>query len=504
MMSDSGRLPIPITAPRLSKSKFLAGLQCHKRVYLDVHHPDWASPPDPSTQAMLDMGTEIGERARSRFPGGVLISESYRQREAALAHTASVIADAAVPAVFECAFLYDGVLVRVDILERIGSGPGEPAAWRLIEVKSSSRVKHVHLDDLAIQRYVLQGAGLKIAAACLMHLNAQYIFRGDRLDLDALFTVQDVSELVAARGLDVPNRLAPMQEVVLQQEPPPVEPDDHCHTPYECPYWAHCTKDKPARWIYHLPGSAKHLSELVRQGVTTIDDIPNGVGLSTVQRRVKDDVEWISPKLREVLASVQYPVHHLDFETIMPGIPCYPDTRPYEPIPVQWSNHIEDEPGRWRHEEYLHAEANDPREALVVRLLEVVGTEGSICVYSSYEQSILERLAERYPSMRSDLKRVIRRLWDLFPVIRDHYYHPAFGGSYSIKAVLPAVVPALDYGDLTIQEGGSAAQEYYRMVFKETDWVERVSIRQALLEYCKRDTLAMMELRRGLREKAEG
>jgi predicted RecB family nuclease len=473
-------------------------------VYLDVHHPDWASPPDPSTQAMLDMGTEIGERARSRFPGGVLIGESYRQREAALAHTASVIADVAVPAVFEGAFLYDGVLVRVDILERIGSGPGEPPAWRLIEVKSSSRVKNVHLDDLAIQRYVLQGAGLQIAAACLMHLNAQYVFRGDRLDLDALFTVQDVSELVAARGLDVPNRLAPMQQVVLQQEPPPVEPDDHCHTPYECPYWAHCTKDKPARWIYHLPGSAKHLSELVRQGVTTIDDIPNGVGLSTVQRRVKDDAEWISPKLREVLASVQYPVHHLDFETIMPGIPCYPDTRPYESIPVQWSIHIEDEPGRWRHEEYLHAEANDPREALVVRLLEVLGTDGSICVYSSYEQSILERLAERYPSMRSDLKRVIRRLWDLFPVIRDHYYHPAFGGSYSIKAVLAAVVPSLDYSDLTIQEGGSAAQEYYRMVFKETDWVERASIRQALLEYCQRDTLAMMALRRGLREKAEG
>lgn len=501
-MSDLAPLPIPAIAPRLSKSKFLAGLQCHKRVYLEVHHPDRASPPDPSTQAMLDMGTEIGERARDRFPGGVLISESYRQREAALARTASVIADAAVPAVFEGAFLYDGVLVRVDILERIPGGVGDRPVWRLIEVKSSSRVKNVHLDDLAIQRYVLQGAGLKIAQACLMHLNTQYLYRGDGLDLDALFVVQDVSELVSARGMDVPNRLVPMQRAVLQPEPPSIEPDDHCHSPYECPYWAHCTKDKPARWIYRLPGSAKNLSELVRQGVTTIDDIPNGVGLSSVQRRVKDNVEWISPKLREVLASVQYPVHHLDFETIMPGIPCYPDTRPYEPIPVQWSNHVEDEPGRWRHQDYLHAEASDPREELTVRLLESLGTEGSICVYSSYEQSILERLAERYPSLRNDLKGAIRRLWDLYPVIRDHYYHPAFGGSYSIKAVLPAVVPSLDYSDLAIQEGGSAAQEYYRMVFKESDWVAQAAIRQALLEYCKRDTLAMMELRRGLREKA--
>lgn len=504
MMFDSDTRSIPIITARLSKSKYLAGLQCHKRVYLDVHHPDWASPPDPSTQAILDMGTEIGERARCRFPGGVLVQESYRQREAALAHTALVLADATVPAIFEGAFLYDGVLVRVDILERVQDDEGEPAAWRLIEVKSSSRVKDVHLDDLAIQRYVLQGAGLNVASTCLMHVNTQYVYQGDRLDLDSLFKLQDMTELVAAKGLDIPSRLVPMQKIVLQSELPPVEPDEHCHTPYECPYWAHCTKEKPARWIYYLPGSLRDLADLTKQGVTTIDEVPDGVKLSAVQRRVKDNVEWISPKLKETLATVRYPVHHLDFETIMPGIPCYPGTRPYEPIPVQWSNHIEMEPGRWRHQEYLHTEASDPREALTRQLVESLGSEGSICVYSQYEQSILERLAERYPSMRMELKRAIRRLWDLLPIIRNHYYHPAFGGSFSIKAVLPAVVPSLDYGDLAIQEGGVAAQEYYRMVFKETDWVTRDSIRQALLEYCKRDTLAMVELRRALWEKAGG
>ncbi len=218
---------------------------------------------------------------------------------------------------------------------------------------------------------------------------------------------------------------------------------------------------------------------------------------------MKDNIEWISPNLKEALGAARYPVHHLDFETIIPGIPCYPNTRPYEPIPVQWSNHIEDKSGYSRHQDYLHTQASDPREELTVRLLESLGTEGTICVYSPYEQSILERLAELYPTMRAELKRIISRLWDLFPVIRDHYYHPAFGGSYSIKAVLPAVVPALDYGDLAIQEGAIAAHEYYRMVFKETDWVTKESIQQALLEYCKRDTMAMMELRRGLWQKAQ-
>ncbi|MBH0196717.1 MAG: DUF2779 domain-containing protein [Nitrospira sp.] len=503
-MPDSNQRTIPVVTPRLSKSKFLAGLQCHKRVYFDVHHPDRATPPDPSTQAILDMGTEIGERARCRFPGGVLISEGYRQREAALAHTASVLADLTIPAIFEGAFLYDGVLVRVDILERVRGSDGELLGWRLIEVKSSSRVKDIHLSDLAIQRYVLQGAGLTVLSACLMHLNSQYVYRGDALDLDLLFKLQDMTELVVARGIDLPGQLVPMQQAVVQPEPPTIEPDDHCHTPYDCPYWAHCTKEKPDRWIYHLPGSLRGLADLARQGVTTIDDIPGGVKLSVVQRRVKDNVEWISPKLKEALASVRYPVHHLDFETIMPGVPCYPDTRPYEPIPVQWSNHIEDAPGRWRHHEYLHAESSDPREVLTAQLIESLGSEGSICVYSPYEQSILERLADRYPSMQAELKRVIRRLWDLFPVIRDHYYHPAFGGSYSIKSVLPAMVPSLAYGDLAIQEGGVAAQEYYRMVFKETDWVNKEAIRESLLAYCKRDTLAMVELRRALWEKSRG
>src|SRR5215203_1431661 len=129
---QAGVLP----SPRLSKSKYISGLQCLKRVYLEVHHPQLATPPDLSTQAILDMGTEIGELARRRFPGGVLVSAGHRQREAALAQTAELILDPAVSAIFEGAFVHDGVLVRVDVLERVP--PSDPPCWRLIEVKSST------------------------------------------------------------------------------------------------------------------------------------------------------------------------------------------------------------------------------------------------------------------------------------------------------------------------------------------------------------------------------
>jgi Domain of unknown function(DUF2779) len=495
-------VPTPASA-RLSKSKYLSGLQCLKRVYLEVHHPQLATPPDVSTQAILDMGTEIGELARRRFPTGVLVTAGHRQREAALAHTAELVQDPTVSAIFEGAFLHDGVLVRVDVLERVPAAEEGGPRWRLIEVKSSTRVKDVHLDDLAIQSLVLMGTGLTLSSTCLMHINTGYLYEAGEVDLTQLFAIQDVTEAVTKRRTEVLGRLASMKSALLQRQPPAIEPDHHCHSPYECPFWNHCTKDKPARWIYHLPGAKQVVGRLVEQGIVTIDEIPAGTSLSPVQHRVKANVEWVSAKLGQVLESVRYPVHHLDFETVMLAVPRFPSTRPYQAIPVQWSDHIEQESGELWHKEFLHDAISEPRKRWAEALIEAIGEEGTVCVYSPYERAIMEQVAEAYPEFRSAMKQIIKRIWDLFPVIRDHYYHPAFQGSYSIKSVLPAVVPSLGYDDLTIREGGQAASQYYRMVFVENDWVEQASIREALLRYCARDTMAMVELRRVLREKAD-
>jgi hypothetical protein len=489
--------------PRLSKSKFLSGLQCHKRLYLEVHVPNLATKPDAATQAMLDMGTEVGELARSRYPGGALVTAGYRQTEAALAQTAALIQDLTVPAIFEAAFLYGGVLVRADILERLPTPEGQTYGWRLIEVKSSTKVKDVHLEDLAVQSAVILGAGLTLVSVCLMHINAGYLYRDGVIDLKELFAIQDLSEAVAGRRAEVPERLATMNRILLEPQAPVIEPDRHCHTPYECPFWEHCTKDKPARWIHYLPGSRHVVGQLTEMGVATIDEIPDRTKLSQVQRRVKENVEWISERLGPMLKAVQYPVHHLDFETVMLAVPRFSETRPYQALPVQWSNHIEQATGELRHEEFLHKKVSDPRKVLAEALLESLGDRGSICVYSPYEKSVIEQLAEALPLLRTALQALVKRIWDLHPIVRDHYYHPDFGGSYSLKEILPALVPSLAYDDLAIKEGGHAASEYYRMVFLETDWVERATIEEALLRYCARDTLAMVELRRALKEKAE-
>jgi hypothetical protein len=447
------------------------------------------------------MGSEIGVLARRRFPGGVLVDVSYRRAKDALARTAELVADASVPAIFEGAFYFEQVLVRVDILERLMATDGT-TRWRLIEVKASTKAKEVHLDDVAIQYYVVRGAGVPVAEAGLMHVNSHYTYEGGEPDVERIFSLREFTTDVKEKLAGVSDRLAAIHAILARPSPPERDPDSHCHSPYECPFWNHCTKDKPARWIYYLPGGGNLPALLLAKGFETIDHIPADVRLSAVQRRVKDNVEWLSEDLAPALSAARYPVHHLDFETFMPAVPKFLATRPYQVIPMQWSDHIEHADGRVAHHEFLYRHPKDPREEFVSALLASLGEEGSICVYSSYERAILERLAEAFPAFERRLTAVIARLWDLYEVIRAHYYHPDFAGSYSIKAVLPAVVPALGYQDLEVRDGGSAARAYYRMVFEESDWVEQERIAESLLRYCARDTWAMLHIRRVLKEKA--
>ena len=485
----------PRDPTRLSKSRFLSGLQCHKRLYLEIHAPQLAADADDRRQIMLDMGREMNEIAHRYFPGGVLVAENHRHSAAALERTAALMADPNVTTIFEGAFQFEETLIRADVLERIDG------SWRLIEVKAAARVKSVHLDDLAVQTHVLRGNGLNLSGIFLMHVNRQYSYPGGDVDLQRLFVLEDLTEAIDEKLPDIPPRLDEMRSMLSESRAPDVEPDHHCHSPYECPFWSHCTASKPARWIYYLPGGKDVVWRLRQQGIETIDEIPPQVSLPHLQQRMRENVEWISPKLAERLQSVRYPVHHLDFETVMPAVPLYAHTHPYQPIPIQWSNHTEAEDGSLRHTDYLCIEQKDPREEIAMSLLESVGEEGSICVYSEYEHYIVKALAEAVPRLRKDLLRVGERLWDLLEVLQSHYYHPDFQGSFSIKSVLPALVPSLDYGDLEIKDGATASAMYHRMMFTVTDWVERQRLASALHAYCERDTLGMVELRRVLRKK---
>jgi predicted RecB family nuclease len=210
---------------------------------------------------------------------------------------------------------------------------------------------------------------------------------------------------------------------------------------------------------------------------------------------VTNQQEYISDKLEAELNDMEYPIHFLDFETIGPAIPRYAGTRPYQTLPFQWSDHILYEDGKLDHREYLSNEDKDPREEFTQTLIDALGTEGNVVIYTSYEIGVLNSIIAHFPQYADKLQSVIDRFIDLYAIIRRHYYHPRFYGSFSLKYVLPALVPEMSYDKLSIQDGIQASLNYLRMIDRDTDEKEKVTIREDLLTYCAQDTLAMVKIR---------
>ncbi|MEO8604733.1 MAG: DUF2779 domain-containing protein [bacterium] len=489
-------------ATTLSKSKYVAGLQCTRRLWLACHAPELASQPPPAMQAQFDMGAEIGRRARERFANGTLVSEEAWEHGRAVERTRQLMADDSVGAIFEAAFEHAGIRVRVDVLER-GSGGG----WNLCEVKSGTGVKPVYLHDVAVQRFVVAGAGVPIHSVEIMHIDSAYV-RGERgIDWARFFARANVTAETAPLAESIPAQAVALQVMLSQAAAPAIEPSRHCFAPYACEFWGHCTAAKPPDWIFSLPRiSAKQLASLGALAIERIIDIPDDFPLRSVQARARS--AWrtgalhVEPALGANLSLMGPPTDYLDFETAFPAIPLYPGTRPYEQVPFQWSLHRLAASGRMVHREFLADGRGDPRPEFAQSLIDALREpNGPILVWSSFEDQIVAALAQTLPSHADDLRAVQGRLADLLPVARDHVYHPGFGGRFSIKAVAPTLAPGLRYDDLDgVADGGGAADVLMRLATGAIDSPDEVlRHRRALLVYCKRDTLAMVEVHRALR-----
>jgi hypothetical protein len=240
--------------------------------------------------------------------------------------------------------------------------------------------------------------------------------------------------------------------------------------------------------------------------IDDIRDIPEDFeGLSDLHKRIRASVitgrVHADPELRERLQSLRYPIHFLDFETCNPALPRFVGTHPFQQVPFQWSDHVLHEDGSLEHRGYLHVEETDPRPPLVESLVRSLGSEGPIVVYSGFEERIIRLLADELPVWREELLKIVEsRIVDLLELIRTHYYHPEFKGSFSIKDVLPALIDDLTYDDLVIQEGSQAATAFIEMMDPGTQGSRRLELEKALEAYCNRDTEAMVRLFQKLRE----
>jgi hypothetical protein len=417
--------------PMLSKSKYLAGLQCPLRLWHQCYNPHLAPPVPPAKQALFDTGHEVGRLATRLYPDGVLVETDPRRHEEAIGETLKAMEDPMVKSIFEAGFSHEDVRVKVDILERVEAGN-----WNLVEVKSSTRVKNEYLPDVSVQCHVLQGAGLEIdRAILLLHLNNQYVYDGHELDLEGLFTASDLTrEALVCQG-EITAKLKEFKDILENPDPPGITPSMHCFHPFECEFWEHCSQGLPEHWVVELGGiERKKLDQLTAMGVEDIRDIHEGFPLTETQERirrcVKYNEEYVSGELRAELEAVEYPVHFLDFETLGLAVPRYAGTRPYQSVPFQWSDHVLHEDGRVEHLEYLCDEDKDPREEFATTLLDALRTELSIVTYTSYEEGTIRGLAEEFLQYSERLLATLDRIVDLHAIIRKHYYHPAFHGSF--------------------------------------------------------------------------
>jgi hypothetical protein len=477
----------------LSKSRFMSGLQCPKRLWWEVREP---GAPElvttPEQRYLFDRGNEVGRLARTYVPGGVAIAWSPGGLERRLRDTAAAIRSGA-PAVYEAAFEHGGVLVVADILARDGGG------WSLIEVKSSTDVKPEHLPDVAVQTHVLRGAGIEVRRAALMHLN-----RACRHpDLSNLFTRADLTSAVEERLGAVPAEIAAMQEM-LRGPRPEAERGDRCSTPYECPFWDRCwppRRPDAIETLYRVDGPA--LQRFRERGIAVLGDLPEDEPLSDIQARQREafrrDGLVVAKGLAQALAAFSQPFAYLDFETVSPPIPVWPGCRPYDQVPVQMSVHRDGENGP-AHYEWLADGPGDPREEAARRLLEFTAGAGTIfAYYAPFERQRIEELETCLPHLAADLAGVRGRIADLLPLVRDFVYHPRFEGRFGLKSVAPVLAPGIDYAGLEVADGGAATRLLYDHLFRdEGDRAARERVRRDLLAYCRTDTEALVALHRTL------
>ena len=446
----------------ISKSSFIRGTKCPKSLYLHFFQPEEQDEISEGQQSIFDTGHNVGFLAQQLFPGGIDASRGAHEKvNEAISYTQELINNGQ-KVIYEAAFSDGETLCYMDILVK------ENNKWRAYEVKASTGVKDYHVMDAAFQYYVITRSGLPLADIFLVHINNQYIRRGE-IDVQQLFTKVIMTETILPLQEDIPRQLKSLQEMVDAGIVPDIEMGFQCTHPYDCDFLEFCRQELP---------------------------VESGASEAQPANRNQEALD-------EFKAELEYPLFFMDFETIFPAVPIHDESRPYQQIPFQYSLHIleNSEIAKRRNSEnlghkfFLGTPPSDPRPEFIKSLLEHLGDHGSIIVWNkTFEMCRLKEIARDFPEYSAQIDQVLERVVDLMvPFRRKHLYTPDMNGSYSLKAVLPALVPDLSYSGLEIQEGGSASLTYESLYY-DTDPDSVAKKRGNLVKYCEMDTLSMVRI----------
>ena len=485
----------------LSKSKLIAYRQCPKRLWLEVHRPELRED-SAQTQARFKAGHQVGDIARQQYDSrgkGVLLDPQVDGFQAVFTRTQELLGKH-VP-IFEAGFQTKEAMALADVMLPVRKSGQR--AWKMVEVKSSTTVKGYHRDDVAIQVFIAQATGVPVANAAVACIDSSWTYPGNG-DYDGLLVETDVTAEAVGREGEVKSWISEAHAIVAKTSEPNVHMGRHCNDPFECSFSAYCQRLVPAAKhpISLLPGAqSKELKALVEtKTLTELRQVPDEL-LNDKQHRVKQVT--LSGKrffdktaAARALAPHKLPAYFMDFETIQFAVPIWKGTRPYQQIPFQFSVHRLSRTGTLTHESFLDLSGKDPSQAFAKALLEACGTQGPVFSYNAgFEVSRIRDLSARYPKLAKGLNALAERVVDLLPVARDHYYHPAQEGSWSIKAVLPTLCPELNYGELEgVQDGSMAMDAFMEALDPATSRERKAEIERQLIAYCALDTLALVRL----------
>jgi hypothetical protein len=500
--AGEGNQMTPTNAMRiLSKSKLIAFRQCPKRLWLELHRPELRQD-SAGTLASFQVGHQVGDVAKRIYDPngtGAAIDVKGEGYEAAFARSTKLLAESEQP-IFEAGFKALGALAFADVMLPVGE-KGSPT-WRMVEVKSSTSVKDYHRDDVAVQTFIAQEAGVKLESIAVACIDSSWVYPGEE-NYQGLLVETDLTDQALARTAEVRGWLSEAQKVAALATEPNVAVGSHCHEPFDCGFCGYCNRDVvqpeyPVDWLPSLGASKR--DQLTAAGVDDLRNVPDNL-LNVRQRRVKlhtldATVYFDAAGAAHDLAGYGLPAYFLDFETIQFAVPIWKGTRPYQQIPFQFSVHTLSVHGKLSQDAFLDLTGNDPSEPFAKALIAACGTTGTIFVYNAgFETARVRELARRYPELSASLLAINNRVVDLLPIARNRYYHPSQQGSWSIKVVLPAAVPELSYSSLDgLKDGGMAMAAFAEAVSPSADQTRKEQIRQQLLAYCRLDTFAMVRL----------
>ena len=478
----------------LSKSKYCKAVQCSKILWLDKNKPEVAE--QTTRDEILENGIEVGKLARDIF--GKYVNINFNENlEVMLNQTKEQLLKGST-IITEATFCYDNCMCSIDILKNNKDG------FEIFEVKSSTEIKDIYIDDISYQIYVLSNLGYKVKNANIMYINNQYERHG-KLELEKLFNIKNVTDIAMLKQDEIKKKINEIDEYIVNENEPNETIGLQCSNPYECEYWNYCTKELPEQNVFSIRRmKKKEKFNLYYSGNYTYKDLLK----QDIDYKFKEQIEFelynkepkISrDKIRNFMKQLYYPLYFLDFETYQQPVPLYDGIRPYMQIPFQYSLHyIENENGELKHKEFLANADEDPRRKLAERLVKDIPTNVCVLAYNMmFEKMVIKNLAELYSDLREPLMNIHNNIKDLMIPFKDRmYYTKEMQGSYSIKYVLPALFPnepSLDYHNLSIVHNGGEAMSIFATLGNRTE-EEQKTIRQALLEYCKLDTFAMVKV----------